>query len=63
MNLIYKGPIADGHVECPKTGQKFPFKRGQTIAVPDAVGTAIKAQDPESWTDATPAKTASKGGE
>lgn len=47
--ITYVGALPDGQVECPKTGARYPFKRGQAVEVPLAVAVALEAQSPSDW--------------
>jgi hypothetical protein len=47
--ITYVGPIPEGQIECPKTGARFPFKRGQSIEVPLSVAVALESQSPADW--------------
>jgi hypothetical protein len=47
--VTYTGSLPDGFVICPKSGQQFPFIRGEEFEVSFEVATNLSFQDPEAW--------------
>ena len=45
--ITYIGALPSGHIE--HEGKRYPFKRGETIEVPESLAAAKYRQEPNDW--------------